>query len=261
MAVIVCASGVGTTQERRDPEAVVRDYAQALSDGKADGVVALFTPDAVVFDLPADPDRLTGSPSTTLGTQAQRTAFYRQALALSPRARVQGIDSVAVGDLVAATMQVTGRGQTVSTFSLFRIRDGRIADLWELARSAAPSAAGDGREAIRRFVAANNAGSIEPFLAAFSPAAKFLRGSDDPHGLADKMSEGMSTPEGRRSAIVAAFKNGSPGQADIVDILAFEDFVVSHDRVTLPAGRVMNQMKIYRVRGGLITHDWTAYEQ
>jgi hypothetical protein len=37
--------------------------------------------------------------------------------------------------------------------------------------------------------------------------------------------------------------------------------VVSHDRVTLPTGRVMNQMKVYRVRNGQITHDWTAFEQ
>ena len=39
------------------------------------------------------------------------------------------------------------------------------------------------------------------------------------------------------------------------------DFVVSHDRVTLPTRQVVNQMKIYRLRSGLITHDWTAYEQ
>ena len=33
------------------------------------------------------------------------------------------------------------------------------------------------------------------------------------------------------------------------------------DRLTLPTGQVIHQMKIYRVENGLITHDWTAYEQ
>ena len=41
-------------------------------------------------------------------------------------------------------------------------------------------------------------------------------------------------------------------------MLSLGGIVSSHDRVVLPAGRVVNQMKIYRVRDGLITHDWTA---
>ena len=38
------------------------------------------------------------------------------------------------------------------------------------------------------------------------------------------------------------------------------DLVVSHDRVVLSVGKIVNEMKIYRVRNGVITPDWTAYE-
>jgi hypothetical protein len=48
---------------------------------------------------------------------------------------------------------------------------------------------------------------------------------------------------------------------EIVDLVAVGDLVVTHDRVTLPTRVVLHQMKIYRLRDGLITHDWTAYER
>lgn len=116
-------------------------------------------------------------------------------------------------------------------------------------------------DVIRRLVDANNRADTEAFLALFSPDAKIYRASSDANTLTGVLSDRMSNPDSRRSVIASVFARGSPGQAQILDILTVGDLVVSHDRVTLPDGRRVDQIKIYRVREGLITQDWTAYEQ
>lgn len=245
-------------------EQIVSKEAIALAEGNGSALLALFSPDAVVFEVSETPDRLAGPPSATMGTHEQRQVFVQALSARGPRSRREILETVVVGDLIAVTMRSSAAPDDTKsdhTLSVYRVRDGRVGDCWRLAEAQGPSGDGGIITAIRQFVDANNQGDAEAFLAHFSPDAKVFRPSDAAHGLADKLSERMSQLESRRTIITAVFAKGSPGQAQIVDILALGDLVVSHDRVTLPSGQVVNQMKIYRVRRGLITHDWTAYER
>ena len=64
-------------------------------------------PDARVFRVPQDRDRLTGDLSDKMGTQEQRKAFFGEMLARRPLARTELLASVAAGDLVAAKLKFT----------------------------------------------------------------------------------------------------------------------------------------------------------
>jgi hypothetical protein len=63
-------------------------------------------------------------------------------------------------------------------------------------------------------------------------------------------------PEGRRQAYLKMFANGAPARVRVLDLMTVGDLVVSHDLASLPDGRILDEVSIYRVAAGRITHDW-----
>jgi hypothetical protein len=251
-------------QAEKSPQAVVREDLRALNEGDYEGLLAVFSPDAQVFSRPTDPDRLVGELSPTIGTHQQRTSYFKAMLAKSPRPRTELLDWTVLGELVVARLKVSDSpgnleaGKADYLLAIFRIRDGLIQDLYHVGKAASSSSPESeaAQEVIRRLVVANNQGDVEAFLALFSPDSKYFRGSDDPHGLADKPSKKVYDQESRRKAFVAMFANGAPAQVEVLEMFAVGELVVSRDRATLPTGKVLEEITIYRVRGGLIQHDW-----
>jgi hypothetical protein len=240
-------------QALKGPEAAVRAHLRALNEGDSLGLFAGFSREAKIFALPTDPDRLAGNPSDP--------SFFHATLARRPLQRTELLHHVVLGELVVAKLKISDPPDDAKAYyvlTVFRVRDGLIHDLYHVARadSALPQASVAAREVIERLVVVNNRGDVGAFLALFSPDSKYFRGSDDPHGLADRASKTVYDQESRRKAFTAMFAKGSPAQVEIVSIFAVGDLVMSRDRATLPTGKVLDEITIYRVRNGLITHDW-----
>src|SRR5262249_50412057 len=147
-----------------DPQAVVRADVQALNDGNAATLLSLFAADARIFRFPQDPDRLVGDLSDKMGTQEQRKSFFGEMLARRPLSRVQLIDSVVAGDLVAAKLKFTTPDDSPPGYvlAIYRVRDGLIQDLWHVARAEQDDTAASrsAEEVIAQLGAANNRGDV-----------------------------------------------------------------------------------------------------
>lgn len=247
-----------------DPQAVVRADVQAMNDGKAATLLSLFAADGRVFGVPENPDRLTGSLSDKMGTQEQRKAHLGELLARRPLARVDLLDSVAAGDLVAAKLKFSPDDSPPSyTLAIYRVRDGLIQDLWHLARAEQDDAAAvrSAEQVVTKFAAANNRGDLEAFLALFSPRAKNFRNSGDPHALGDKPSARIVDEKTRRAAYQQMFANGAPAQVETLGTVALDDMIVAREVATLPTGKVLDEISVYRIENGLIVHDWFIFDQ
>lgn len=248
-----------------DPQAVVRADVQALNDGNAASLLALFAPDARIFKVPQDADRLTGDLSDKMGTQEQRKAFFGEMLARRPLVRTDLLATVAAGDLVAAKLQFTNPDGSPPGYGLaiYRVRDGLIQDLWHIAIAQQDDAAAarSSQEVVARFVAANNRGDVEGFLALFSPHAKNFRNTGDPHALGDKPSVKIVDEKSRRDAYLQMFANGAPAQVETLGTVALNDMVAAREVATLPTGKVVDEISVYRIENGLIVRDWFIYDQ
>jgi hypothetical protein len=231
-----------------DPRALVSADAQALSDGNVHTLAALFAPDARIFQVPQEPDRLTG-----------------EILARRPFARVVLLDSVAAGDLVAAKLRVTDAPGSAPTYMLaiYRVREGLIQDLWYIATSKQDdvAAAKSAEDVIAKFGAANNRGDVEAFLALFSPQAKNFRNSGDVHKLGDKPSVRIVDEKSRRAAYLQMFADGAPAQVQMLGTVALNDMIVVSEVATLPTGKVIDEMSVYRIENGLIVRDWFVFNR
>ena len=248
-----------------DPQAVVRADVQALNDGNAASLLALFAADARVFRVPQDRDRLTGELSDKMGTQEQRKAFFGEMLARRPLARTELLASVAAGDLVAAKLKFTNPDNSPPGYGLaiYRVRDGLIQDLWHLVQAEQDDAAASrsAEEVIAKLGAANNRGDVEAFLALFSPQAKNFRNTGDPHALGDKPSARIVDEKTRRAAYLQMFANGAPAQVQTLGTVALSDMIVVREVATLPTGKVIDEMSVYRIENGLIVRDWFIFDQ
>ena len=210
-------------------------------------------------------DRLTGDLSDKMGTQEQRKAFFGEMLARRPLARTELLASVAAGDLVAAKLKFTNPDNSPPGYGLaiYRVRDGLIQDLWHLAQAEQDDAAASSsaEEVIAKLGAANNRGDVEAFLALFSPQAKNFRNSGDPHALGDKPSARIVDEKTRRAAYLQMFANGAPAQVQTLGTVALNDMIVVREVATLPTGKVIDEMSVYRIENGLIVRDWFIFDQ
>lgn len=248
-----------------EPQAVVRADVQALNDGNAASLLALFAPDARIFKVPRDADRLTGDLSDKMGTQQQRKAFFGEMLARRPLVRTDLLATVAAGDLVAAKLKFTNPDGSPPGYGLaiYRVRDGLIQDLWHIALAQQDDAAvaRSSQEVVARFAAANNRGDVEAFLALFSPRAKNFRNTGDPHALGDKPSTKIVDEKSRRDAYLQMFANGAPAQVETLGTIALNDMIVAREVATLPTGKVVDEISVYRIENGLIVRDWFIFDQ
>ena len=116
-------------------------------------------------------------------------------------------------------------------------------------------------EVIAKFGAANNRGDVEAFLALFSPQAKNFRNTGDPHALGDKPSARIVDEKTRRAAYLQMFANGAPAQVQTLGTVALNDMIVVREVATLPTGKVIDEISVYRVENGLIVRDWFIFDQ
>jgi hypothetical protein len=248
-----------------DPLAVVHADVQALNDGNASALIALFAADARIFRTPDDPDRLTGPLSDKMGTQEQRQSFFAEMLARRPLARTELSSTVSAGDLVAAKLKFSNPGNSPPAYGLaiYRVRDGLIQDLWHIATADRDDAgaARSSEDVVARLAAANNRGDVEAFLALFSPHAKNFRNTGDPHALGDKPSVRIVDAKTRREAYVQMFANGAPAQVETLGTVALNHMVVAREVATLPTGKVIDEISVYRIENGLIVRDWLIFDQ
>lgn len=248
-----------------DPQAIVRADLQALNDGNAASLLALFAADARIFRVSQDPDRLIGALSDKMGTQEQRKTFFGEMLARRPLQRTELLDSVAAGDLVAVKLKFINPDDSPPGYMLaiYRVRDGLIQDLWHL-RSAGQDDAAASRsaeEVVTKLGAANNRGDVEAFLALFAPTAKNFRNSGDAHALGDKPSVRIVDEKTRRAASLQMFANGPPAQVETLGTIALNDTIVVREVATLPTGKVVDEMSVYRIANGKIERDWFIFDQ
>ena len=164
---------------KMDPRAVVRADAQAVNDGNAATLLSLFAPMRASSACRRIPDRLTGELSDNMGTQEQRKVFFGEMLARRPLGRVEVLDSVAAGDLVAAKVKspTPPARRRVTCSAIYRVREGLIHESGTSrarSRTMRPRLT-SAEDVIARFGAANNRGDLEAFLALFSPHAKNFR--------------------------------------------------------------------------------------
>jgi hypothetical protein len=248
-----------------DPVAVIRAHLHALTTGNATRWLALFSRDAKVFDVPADPDRLVGEPSPTMGTHEQRQSMSRTLPTQRP-ARVELVELANAGDLVAAktrTTPATSDNRPSHELALYRVRDGVIHALWRVARADTDPTkdSEQAEEVIADFTKANNRGDVEAFLKLFSHTAKNFRSSDDLHAVGDKPSVKIVDAKSRRDAYVAMFAGGAPAQVETISTIALGNMIVARDVVHLPDGKVTDGMSAYRIERGLIERDWYVFER
>jgi hypothetical protein len=248
-----------------DPQAVVRADVQALNDGNAASLLSLFAADAKIFKVSQDADRLTGDLSDTMGTQDQRKAYFSEMLAKRPLSRVDLLDSVAAGDLVAAKLKFTSPDGTPPGYvlAIYRVRDGLIQDLWHIARAEQDDAAASrsAEDVIAKFGAANNRGDVEAFLALFSPTAKNFRNTGNAHALGDQPSVRIVDEKSRRAAYQQMFAKGAPAQVQTLGTVALNDMIIVSETATLPSGKVADEMSVYRIVNGKIERDWFIFDQ
>lgn len=179
-------SGAAFAQAAPTPEQeqVVLAHAEAWSNSDLQGLLALFSDDARSYKRPTDPHKLTGELSDTIGSKDQLAAYFKT-ISAKPLAREKVIAMATVGDVVIAageSADPSGYAPGMRFLTGYRVRDGRIHDLWHIAWIPAQAPAGpDPAEVIRQLIAANNARDADRFLASFSPDAKTFRYSDDPH--------------------------------------------------------------------------------
>lgn len=264
LALLLAGNGMASGQPPLAPEQVVRAHAEAWSNGDLQGLLALFADDARSHDRSRDPSRLAGGLSDTIGSKRQLEAYYRT---VSPPSREHIIETATVGDLVVAageSAQPPDFDTRMRFLTGYRVRDGRIHDLWHIAWTPAEAPAEPGpSEVVRQLIAANNARDADRFLALFTPDAKFFRYSDDPRALADRPSKALVDAASRE----ATFRNyfaGAPVQVEAVKLFSVGDLVVEQSHVTGFAdapGRTVNGMSVYRVRDGRIVADWLLGEE
>ncbi len=260
-ASLAAAAGAGM-----DAEAVVRAEVQALNDGDASAVLAFFSPEAKVFRVPENPDRLVGPLSEKMGTHEQRRSFFTERLSRRTPSGVELLDLVSAGDLVVAKLRFTDPPEVSRTeyvLAIYRVREGLIRNLWHVASShedpAAP--AREAEEVIRRFAESNNRGDVEAFLALFSPHAKNFRNSGDLDALGDKPSATMVDETSRRAAYLKMFAKGAPAQVQTVGTVALGNMIAAREIATLADGKVLDEISVYRVEKGLILQDWFIFYQ
>ncbi|WP_158549212.1 nuclear transport factor 2 family protein [Lysobacter silvisoli] len=266
LALWLTLAAVASAQAPATPEQVVRRHAQAWSEGDVAGLLALFDEDARSYDRSRDPLRLAGARSQAIGSKAQLADYFSRAVR-SPLARETVEHIAVVGDLAIAagySAQPPDYSQRMRFLTAFRIRDGRIHDLWHIAwlPEQAP-AQPDPSRTVRALIEANNARDADRFLSLFDPQARNFRHSADPRQLAEQPSKTLVDAASRERYFRKYFA-GTPVQVRAVALFSVGDLVVEQSHVSGFAdapGKRVNEVSIYRIRDGRIVGDWLLAEE
>ena len=251
--VVLLGGGLARAQSTQNPEQVVHAHATAWGEGDLSRLLALFADDARGFDRSSDPHILTGRLSDTIGSKDRLASYYKAASAKPPLSQESVVESATVGELVIASGEsfTPPNGARMSFLTAYRVRAGRIHNLWHLAwtRADAP-VGGESLAAIEELVAARNARDVGRVRVMFGPGARHFRYSDNPHALADTPSDTVVDDTGLNIRTVKAFAVG--------------DLAVVQSHTSGDAGALaetVNSVSIYRVQDGRIAAAWLIGEE
>jgi hypothetical protein len=65
----------------------------------------------------------------------------------------------------------------------------------------------------------------------------------------------------RREAYLQMFANGAPAQVQKLGTVALNDMIVVSEVATLPTGKIIDEMSVYRIENGLIVRDWFVFNR
>ena len=71
----------------------------------------------------------------------------------------------------------------------------------------------------------------------------------------------MVDERSRREAYLKMFAKGAPAQVQTLGTVALGDMIVARETATLPTGKVLDELSVYRIENGLIVHDWFIFYQ
>ncbi len=57
------------------------------------------------------------------------------------------------------------------------------------------------------------------------------------------------------------FAKGAPAQVETLGTVALGNMVVAREVATLPTGKVLDEISVYRIDNGLIERDWFVFDQ
>lgn len=242
-----------------EPEAVVlKDFA-ALGSGDVEGLAAVFAPQFAMHGLPTAPHALAGPRSDRLRTREQLRAHFEQAFVAKPPARHEVLEIVSLGDLVVVRVAIHLPDVTAPdlAFTVFRVRDGLIRDIWHIAheRDAGPRSGEAARATIQRLVAAHNRGDADAFVALYHPDARHSHVRHDRAQLGGGPARRTTDHASRRRFYRDLYAKGAPVQVDIAASAALDEWVATRERYADPDGP-RDHLTLYRVRDGLIIDDW-----
>jgi hypothetical protein len=260
-ALLAAAPTALAAQAPGSPEAVVLADANTLATAQLEPFLALYAPDAKIFGIPKEAHSLVGPVWTQMsGAENLRRAFTESFAKKEPQPRYEVAGMVSLGEIVVARMKISDppsydRPQFV--MAVYRVRDGKIRDLWHVARDDGQPRPGikPPLDVLRDLMAAGNRVDVEAWLALFDPTAKQFRRATETDSLANIPSKSAYDQASRRKAYEAAFAATPHGRADILATITIGDYVASRGSFTFP-DRVINTLTIYRVSGGLIQDIW-----
>lgn len=127
LATLAIAVPFAASAAPKDPEAVVRAYAEAATRHDLEGLLALYAPDIRKYRFPGE--------LASQGVEHNREVYIRD-FADNPDLKVRIVQTIALGDKVVSRDQVTGLadGKTSDEIAVYQVRDGQITDIVYVAR-------------------------------------------------------------------------------------------------------------------------------
>jgi hypothetical protein len=132
-----------TVRVGKAPEQVLHDLMAAANRVDVEAWLALFSPDAKQFKRAVDPDQLANVPSVKAYDQASRRTAYEAVFAATPHGRADILHTISVGDMVVSRGSFTFPDQVMHTFTIYRVRDDLLQDIWDVEQQNTPVAGND----------------------------------------------------------------------------------------------------------------------
>ena len=113
-------------------ESVVRALIDAGNRSDVETWLSLFHPNARHFLKSRTEHALADRPSATVVDSASRRDYYREAFARPQKTRGELVELVSLGELVMARGIFHRPDGRLHTLTVYRVRDGKILDLWDV---------------------------------------------------------------------------------------------------------------------------------
>ncbi|MGH8078998.1 MAG: nuclear transport factor 2 family protein, partial [Lysobacter sp.] len=249
------------------PAAVVQADLDALNANDLEGFLALYAPQAQIFGLPKDPHRLAGPRLEQMYGADKLRASFTKAMAEPVTPKIRQTQSMTLGDWVVAQVRIDdpGRPEPTVMMVVYRVRDGRIQDLWHLVKETDDNRAqsAGALATMHALVETNNRADAGAFLAMFAADARHFRMSDDPDRLAEEPSRTVTDAASRERVYRELYAKGTGLQVTTLASFAVGDLVAMHERITDTAkpGEIKELVSVLRIRDGRVLDLWPLHRE